>query len=208
MDDERISSEEDGNEELFLEALKSLREGVRFSTAGFYTDSIQSLLEGFQTLEVLLGTYGVKLNKEDLTEEVCFPISDTAVNSIQVDGNPIDGNFENRKEMEGARTQSGCPCPYHYDLLLAMIYNLGLAYHLYALEEQRTQDFTAAAALNESFNLYKQAKRLLQNNDSKLMIHRSLENNLHHVFILLHTTYHAGQEIQRQPLVKRKKLSM
>jgi hypothetical protein len=173
------------DEEIFLQALKSHRASVRFSMAGLFVDAIHSILEGFETLEVLLGQYGVTLNQVDPNADVWFCTSVNGVESIQVDLYPLDGSFEDREETGRSRISSGCPCPYHYDLLLAMIYNLGLAYHLYALKQRNRESYLAA--LHQSFNLYMQAKRLSATHDSPILIRRSLENNLCHLHIMLHT---------------------
>jgi hypothetical protein len=182
------------DEEIFLQALKSHRASVRFSMAGLFVDAIHSILEGFETLEVLLKQYGVTLNQVDPIADVWFHTFVNEDESIQVDEHPLDGNFEDREETGRSRSSSGCPCPYHYDLLLAMIYNLGLAYHLYALKQQHRESYLAA--LHQSFNLYMQAKRLSATHDAPILIRRSLENNLCHAHIMLHT-----KEIDRKPTI-------
>eukprot|EP00980_Cylindrotheca_fusiformis_P021378 scaffold8252_cov92-Cylindrotheca_fusiformis.AAC.7 len=169
------------DEEIFVQALKFHSASLRYFAAGMFIDAIHSLLEGFQTLERLLEDYGFNL-KEEGPDTLKRLTSCVNCEAIEADAHPFDGNFLDREELRRTRILNGCPFPYHYDLILAMIYNLGLAYHMYALQQKTN----SVPALHQSIHLYRAAQQLATRHDSSILICRSLENNLSHVHYQLY----------------------
>ena len=139
--------------------------------------------KGFQVLEGLLGEHNVSLSSHSscvAEQKLTFPCHWERVDIINM---PIEGYFENRAEECRERILRSCPCPYHFNLLVAMVYNLGLAFHLYARQLHDRE--SCVTMLNQSHNLYSQAKRLHATYGSDCLNTNYLENNMNHLHNIL-----------------------
>lgn len=186
---EGFSLQEMRDEELFLHVLKWHQSGVRFLKAGYFVDAIHSFLEGFQPLESLLGQYEITLTQHVDNDKANTPLhlqqQQQQVHPIQT---PLDDAFGNREDEGRTRRLRGCPCPYHFNLLVIMIYNLALAFHLHA--NQLDDRETYRSMLRQSRNLYSQAGRLHATYGSDVLNMSFLENNLLHLHHILDLEIH------------------
>ena len=180
------------DEEIFQQALKWHQSGLRFLKAGFYVDSIHSLLEGFQILEGLLGQHDLSLT-QDSSPHTPVTLPCHCLEPVDVIRMPIDDSFEFREAQGRMRRLRGCPLPYHFDLLVTMTYNLALAFHLHANQLHDPETFISM--LRQSKNLYMQARRLHELYGSDVLNTNTLENNL------LHLQYMLQLESQKTPVV-------
>jgi hypothetical protein len=139
---------------------------VRFISAGFYSDAIQTILQGLGSLDIK-GSRAQSINLQPSEDGNC---------SYIVDCYPINLL---RSDIESREF-----------LVITMVYNLALAYHMYAMAQNDKR-----AALDEALKLYKEVlHRLHLYNFTDFPLMR-LENNIRHAIwirspppIYLHAT--------------------
>ncbi|CAJ1967392.1 unnamed protein product [Cylindrotheca closterium] len=155
---------------------------VRYIRAGFYLDAIHSVLEGFAKCNV---------PKDMQHDRTSISVDAVAVSSgnIVLDRNPMDPH------NDGDDTYS------EELLVLAMIYNLALSYHLYALttisstsqhtgtEHDRQVREQLPMICYDSFHLYEESRIRLRHLRPALKAFLysvpAIENNMQHVSSLL-----------------------
>lgn len=138
---------------------------VRYLVAGMYVDCIETILEGLGALEVTLVNDYVSIHTAADNDTLPDPTS-------VVDKSPVDLSYEDIKSRS--------------DLLIALLYNLALAYHLHALTLDEKQ--SCYRTLEDAFKLYREVERRLRIRDSICIeqdtiyfISPSLENNIRHL---------------------------
>eukprot|EP00980_Cylindrotheca_fusiformis_P019133 scaffold6484_cov78-Cylindrotheca_fusiformis.AAC.2 len=200
---------------------------VRYILAGMYADAIHSIIQGLLAIEVTLihddddndydydyyhdhdeqmleedgtSTSSSSLSQQEEEEDPnksptsvdCKEMNHNNDSTIHLDRNPMDPSF------------LWCRNPPPELLLIALLYNLGLAYHLYAIildreeeennddEEFKQQDpaassnNTRAAALQDALKLYHATeKRLksLESNDYSSYMRPTLRENMRHAVL-------------------------
>ncbi|CAJ1965181.1 unnamed protein product [Cylindrotheca closterium] len=191
---EGFSHQEMRDEDMFLHCLKWHQCGVRFLRAGYFVDAIQSWLEGFQGLEGILMQYDISLSQhDDVESKVNIPcrLKREQMGVIRI---PLDDVFLNRESEGRIRRLRGCPCPYHFNLLVIMTYNLALAFHLHANQLHDGESYVSM--LRQSRNLYLQARRLHSTYGSDVLDTSCLENNLLHLHQMMDLEIHGPEKTQ------------
>lgn len=177
----------DANEALMALAFERYCAGARFLQAGMNEDCIQTTLDGLGALEVTLVNDFVSIQTATDNEALQDPTS-------IVNRHPISLSF---KEMQ---TRS--------DLLIAMLYNLALAYHLHALTLNNQED--SYTTLEDAFRLYQEVERRLRirksicfDHDAIYHLSSSLQNNMKnlvHVGLLL-AQRQSSHKLQADPIL-------
>lgn len=162
---------------------------VRYIRAGFYLDAIHSIMEGFSSCQASLVMQSDKKTAQRIdTLDSLRSVSEEST-TLVIDRNPMHfcSASIDRDEEEL--------------LVLVMLYNLALSYHLLALSEtgqdnddskQRDHNIQTAeqiaAILRDAFHLYEEACIRLHNLDPKLKssLHSipALHSNMRHAKIL------------------------
>ena len=140
---------------------------VRYIIAGMYGDAIQSITNGLLGLGVAFPNQ----SDEDLSSFHSF-IDEEDLKKKQLDQYVIDAN------PAGQYYSQSLTGP---DLTTAMIYNLALSFHLYSTTNSKKEDDTYNAMLNQTFTLYKEAERRLEESEKFSSLLLSVQNNICHL---------------------------
>ncbi|CAJ1967390.1 unnamed protein product [Cylindrotheca closterium] len=155
---------------------------VRYIRAGFYLDAIHSVLEGFAKCNV---PTEMQHNRTSISIDTVAVSSESTL----MDRNPMDPHVGSRDNCSEEL------------LVLAMIYNLALSYHLYALttttsspqytdtEHDRQVREQMPMICSDSFHLYEESRIRLRHLrpalKASLYSVPAMENNMQHVSSLL-----------------------
>jgi hypothetical protein len=135
---------------------------VRYINAGMYSDAIHSLILGLAALEVTLVHDDASI--ESLEDENSCGSGD-----LILDRNPFDPSSMDRNPQSDL-------------ILIALIYNLALAYHLYAMTENEEDPQYLSVVLKDALKLYQATEKRLCNLDStSSFVIPALRDNMRHV---------------------------
>lgn len=159
---------------------------VRYIHAGMYSDAIHSIIQGLVALEVTLvhDEHDDSSNSSSSsTSSSTSSTSTTAMEEQQYDGDLII----HRNPMDPSGSFSLNPPS---DLILvALIYNLGLAYHLYAMTEHNQDPNYLSAVLQDALKLYQATEKRIRflksasPSSSADFIIPALRNNMRHAIL-------------------------
>lgn len=164
------------NENSFLRAFRLHRSGIRFLGAGSYRDAIHTLIHGLVVLEF-------SREKEDSHDNVSVKFARwkdatgrTQQSNLKVNKRPMDHTCYTNEEWMTSMLKPCCNrC--RGSLVGAILYNMALAYHLYAITNEEGN--TLYAYLNQASSLYSAAEGILHKYN--VAIPPSLENNERHI---------------------------
>ena len=159
-----------------MEPAQSHDSSLRFIKAGLYEDAIHSLLEGTKVLNSTLAHYGVSPQQESSPQYINKNL-ETIQSKVLKDDDETDQIVVDTTPLEYTRCDSAS-CPIGLDLLLTMKYNLGLAYHLYALSQNDPNLFRAG--LYAALKFYHEVER--QFGIHGIPAPSGLQNNIKHVY--------------------------
>jgi len=168
----------------FLRAFKLHRSSVRFLSANLYSDAIFSIIDGLDILQVQLGLQdGSKddeYNKKPSSQSTITNTSDVSNPSL-VDNRPLDHSCFARHEEDWMIVASRYPCcpSCEPSLILSMIYNLALSYHLHGLEQDNEANFFMH--LQQASKIFMEFRIRFQRNNKDTPLPEMLENNLLHI---------------------------
>jgi hypothetical protein len=149
-------------EKLHHTCQESHKSSVRYINAGMYSDAIQSLILGLAALEVTLVHDDASIESlED--QDLC------GCGDLILDRNPFDPSSMDKEPRS--------------DLVhIALIYNLALAYHLYAMTENEEDPKYLCVVLKDALKLYQATEKRLCNLDStSSFVIPALRDNMRHV---------------------------
>jgi hypothetical protein len=162
----------------FADAIQLHRSSVRFLFTGLYTDAIHSLIQGLDLLKIRLETEDIELSTlHTLSKDENYALDDKA--ACVIDRKPFDHRcFAGEECLTEASRYPSCPSC-QPSLIFAMLYNLALAYHLYAVNNNVETDYIAL--LQQASRLYREAARRFREQDPVSISPSALERNLFHV---------------------------
>eukprot|EP00980_Cylindrotheca_fusiformis_P016306 scaffold4844_cov112-Cylindrotheca_fusiformis.AAC.4 len=163
---------------IFLRSLRLHRSGVRFLSAQYYVDAIHTILQGLELMEVsLTGRSDVSILFDRWTKT--YPLEIMNRRSYMIDTEAMDHCCFAKEEWMASDLKPNC-CHCEGFLVSAMVYNLALAYHQYALSHgERTT--TRYSYLREALRIYSAAETLLRQHGLEDSIPPGLENNVRHI---------------------------
>lgn len=176
----------------FLRAFRLHRSGIRFLNAGYYVDSIHTIIEGLEILQVSLDA-----DRKDVTvlsQRWGNPsFEKLPKRTFIIDRNAMEHCCFTNEEWMNADLQPCCSfC--QGSLKSAMVYNLALAYHLQALELD--DGVSRVSYLNQALKLYAAAESSLRQRGLASSIPFGLENNSRHIV----RTKNVPQGTKQQPM--------
>jgi hypothetical protein len=135
---------------------------VRYINAGMYSDAIHSIMLGLADLEVTLV-------HEDASIESLEGQNSDGSGDLILDRHPFDPSSMDESPQS--------------DLIrIALIYNLALAYHLYAMTENEADPQYLSVVLKDALKLYQATEKILCNLDStSSFVIPALRGNMRHV---------------------------
>ena len=178
---ENFHSSDASEADAIRQASQSHLSSTRFIRAGLHEDAIDSLLESVPRLNSVLGQSGVTLqphhmNKSLETIRDKYILHDVTTMDILADTAPWEEICCHTIKNESHHHLSR-----HVDLLITMICNLGLAYHMYGLEQKDKKYFRAS--LNEALKYYLEVERQFERHQKAMP--QSILDNIRHVYLCL-----------------------
>jgi hypothetical protein len=138
---------------------------VRFIRAGLYLDAIHSIIQSLEVLQV-------KLTLSD--------IPDTQLISDK-EGMDSCHHILSRSPMDPTQYEMRSSA----DLPIALIYNLALAFHLFAIAEINDEIHNFNSILQESLRLYNEAERRILSDNANSVAATTLQNNVRHLHAVI-----------------------
>lgn len=177
---ENFHSSDAGEADVIRQASQSHLSSTRFIRAGLHEDAIDSLLESVPRLNSILGQSGVTLQPHHMNQSLETIRDKYILHDVTMD---ILADTAPWEEIccHTIKNESDHPLSRHVDLLITMICNLGLAYHMYGLEQKDKNYFRAS--LNEALKYYLEVERQFEKHQKAMP--QSILNNIRHVYLCL-----------------------
>ena len=163
----------------FVEACHLHRSSVRFLLAGFYSDAIHSLIQGLSILQISIEEPGDILQSPSYKSCIMNGNAFYEESSLTIDSKPLDHSCFAREEWTIISSHFPRCKSCWSSLVIAMVYNLALAYHLHGMSILGEKE--CLAVLNEAHRLYRDAARRFHEQDESSPAPSAFETNLLHI---------------------------